>query len=428
MPKNDVDYSKTIIYKIACNDPKVKEVYIGHTTSFIKRKYQHKKCCKNLNNTIKIYETIRATGGWDNWTMSEIATYNCNNAEEARIKEQEHYEEEMSLLNSVKPYSDECNKNIYNCKTCFFKTHCKRDFERHLATDKHKRITKETKMDDVLNNGNFVCKCGNNYKYRQGLWKHKKLCFVLKNQEKSQSILSQDDAMDDATDEEKFKILTNLVIDVVKQNQDVVKQNQDLTNKIIDICTNPNTNNTNNNNTNNISNSNIHSNNKTFNLQFFLNDTCKNAMNMSDFVNQIQISIRDLEETGELGYTEGISKIIIKNLNEIYYKDRPIHCSDSKRETLYIKEDNMWIKEDQSNGNISKAIKQIAHKNIKKIPEWVKMNPNCYDSESTQNDKYLQIVSNSMSGGTETEQKTNINKIISKIAKEVTIDKYNITI
>jgi hypothetical protein len=285
-------------------------------------------------------------------------------------------------------------------------------------------------MDDVLNNGNFVCKCGNNYKYRQGLWKHKKICFVLKNQEKSQSILSQDDATDDATDEEKFKILTNLVIDVVKQNQDVVKQNQDvvkqnqdLTNKIIDICTKPNTN-----NTNNISNSNIHSNNNTFNLQFFLNDTCKNAMNMSDFVNQIQISIRDLEETGELGYAEGISKIIIKNLNEIYYKDRPIHCSDSKRETLYIKEDNMWIKEDQSNGNISKAIKQIAHKNIKKIPEWVKMNPDCYDSESTQNDKYLQIVSNSMSGGTETEQKTNINKIISKIAKEVTIDKYNITI
>jgi hypothetical protein len=312
------------------------------------------------------------------------------------------------------------------CNNCHFKTSCFRDFERHLATDKHKRISEETKMNDEKNqnktHNNYVCECGNIYKYRQGLWKHQKTCNSQKNMVNNHSITQNE------TDEEKFKILTNLVIDVVKQNQDVVKQNQDLTNKIIDICTNPNTNNTNNNNTNNISNSNIHSNNKTFNLQFFLNDTCKNAMNMSDFVNQIQISIRDLEETGELGYAEGISKIIIKNLNEIYYKDRPIHCSDSKRETLYIKEDNIWIKEDQNNGNISKAIKQIAHKNIKKIPEWVKMNPDCYDSESTQNDKYLQIVSNSMSGGTETEQKTNINKIISKIAKEVTIDKYNITI
>jgi hypothetical protein len=373
--------------------------------------------CKNLNNKRKIYESIRAHGGWDNWTMSEIATYKCNNLEEARIVEQEHYESEIKLLNSYKPYSDKCNKVVYDCKTCYYKTQCRRDFDRHLATEKHNRITKEKKTDDAIKNKNYVCGCGNVYKFRQGLWKHKKICFGLNPQETSQSILGQDDA------EEKLKTLTNLVIEVVKQNQDVIKQNQDLTNKIIDICSKPNTN-----NTNNISNSNIHSNNKTFNLQFFLNDTCKNAMNMSDFVNQIQISIRDLEETGELGYTEGISKIIIKNLNEIYYKDRPIHCSDSKRETLYIKEDNIWIKEDQNNGNITKAIKQIAHKNIKKIPEWVKMNPNCYDSESTQNDKYLQIVSNSMSGGTETEQKTNINKIISKIAKEVTIDKYNITI
>jgi hypothetical protein len=299
---------------------------------------------------------------------------------------------------------------LHACKFCYYNTSCLRDFERHLATDKHKRITKETTKDDAKIHNNYVCECGNSYKYRQGLWKHQKICVSQKNISKIHNI------NENKTDDEKFKTLTNLVIDVVKQNQD-------LTNKIFDICSKPNTN-----NTNNISNSNIHSNNKTFNLQFFLNDTCKNAMNMSDFVNQIQISIRDLEETGELGYAEGISKIIIKNLNDIYYKDRPIHCSDPKRETLYIKEDNMWIKEDQNNGNISKAIKQIAHKNIKKIPEWVKMNPNCYDSESKQNDKYLQIVSNSMSGGTETEQKTNINKIITKIAKEVTIDKYKNTI
>jgi hypothetical protein len=264
-------------------------------------------------------------------------------------------------------------------------------------------MTLELQTDDDLSKKSYYkCECGNKYNYRQGLWKHKKTCKVPN---------SSKNLNDDSSE---VKILTELIKDVVKQNQDVIKQNQDLTNKMIDICSKPN----------NISNSNIHSNNKTFNLQFFLNDTCKDAMNMSDFVNQVKVSISDLEETGELGYTEGISKLIIKNLNDIDCGDRPIHCSDSKRETLYIKEDNQWFKDDETNGKISKAIKQIAHKNIRQIPEWVKLHPDCYDSESTKNDKYLKIVSNSMSGGTELEQKTNISKIISKVAKEVTIDKH----
>jgi hypothetical protein len=275
-------------------------------------------------------------------------------------------------------------------------------------------MTLELQMDDNLSNkGFYKCKCGNKYKYRQGLWKHKKIC----EGPNSSKHLNHESS--------EVKILTELIKDVVKQNQDVIKQNQDvikqnqdLTNKIIDICSKPN------NVSNTISNSNIHSNNTTFNLQFFLNDTCKNAMNISDFVNQVQISISDLEQTGELGYTEGISKIIIKNLNDIYYTDRPIHCSDSKRETLYIKEDDKWTKDDDQKTGLTKAIKYVANKNIKQIPEWVKLHPDCTHSDSIQNDKYLHIVSNSMSGGTELEQKTNINKIVSKVAKEVTIDKH----
>ena len=285
------------------------------------------------------------------------------------------------------------------CIFCDYKTSRKSQLDRHILTTKHLKLTSEDgKVPQHMHN----CICGYEYKSRQGLWKHKKICEVPN---------SSKNLNDDSSE---VKILTELIKDVVKQNQDVIKQNQDLTNKMIDICSKPN----------NISNSNIHSNNKTFNLQFFLNDTCKDAMNMSDFVNQVKVSISDLEETGELGYTEGISKLIIKNLNDIDCGDRPIHCSDSKRETLYIKEDNQWFKDDETNGKISKAIKQIAHKNIRQIPEWVKLHPDCYDSESTKNDKYLKIVSNSMSGGTELEQKTNISKIISKVAKEVTIDKH----
>lgn len=301
---------------------------------------------------------------------------------------------------------DKKSSKKFVCFDCDYYTSRKSQWDRHRSTGKHLKATTVDKEDKKVLDHIFICNCGNIYKCRQGLWKHNKICEFKKSSESSENLND---------DSSEIKILTELIKDVVKQNQDVVKQNQELTNKIIDICSQPNT----------ISNSNIHSNNnnKTFNLQFFLNDTCKDAMNMSDFVNQVKISIKDLEETGEIGYTEGISNIIIKNLNDIDYTDRPIHCSDSKRETLYIKEDNQWVKDNESNEKITKAIKQIAHKNIKQIPEWVKLHPDCYDSESKKNDKYLKIVSNSMSGGTELEQKTNISRIISKIAKQVTINK-----
>jgi hypothetical protein len=427
MPKNEIDYSKTIIYKIVCKDKTINDVYVGHTTSFIKRKYQHKLCCNNLNNKIKIYEVIRANGGWDNWEMIEIATYNCNNSEEARIKEQEHYEEIIKPLNAVKPYSDSLNHTFF-CKKCEYSTSNKKAFNRHLSTVKHSRMTQELQINDIklqkddagddieddnnLKKSHYKCDCGNIYKYRQGLWKHKKICEIKKAQENSNQ-------KEDYTDkqETELKVITKLVKDVIKQNIDVIKQNQDLTNKIVDICKVGNTQN------NTISYSNLHSNNTTFNLQFFLNETCKDAMNISDFVESIKFQLKDLEHIGEVGFVDGISDVVLDNLTELDTRQRPIHCSDNKREILYIKDNDEWIKDDEPNTKMTKVIKQIAHKNMKNIPEWIKNNPDCHKSDSKKNDKYLKIVSNSMSGCTELEQKNNINKIISKVAKEVTIDK-----
>jgi hypothetical protein len=284
----------------------------------------------------------------------------------------------------------------FDCKKCDFKSCSKKDYNRHILTLKHLRITKELQMDYNYNDEcKYSCICGNKYKYRQGLYKHKKIC----EYEKNPNLPIQ---------ETEVKVLTELV-------KDVIKQNNELTNKIVDICKTGQT--------NNISNSNIHSNNKTFNLQFFLNDTCKNAMNISDFIESIQVQLADLENTGKNGFVEGISNVVLNNLKDLDCSERPLHCSDLKREILYIKDDNKWIKDDANNNKISMVIKQIANKNMKKITEWVKQNPDCYDSESKKNDKYLRIVSNSMSGGTELEQKTNINKIISRVAKEVVIDK-----
>jgi hypothetical protein len=262
-------------------------------------------------------------------------------------------------------------------------------------------MTTELQVDDVLApQETFICGCGSEYKYRQGLWKHKKTCEITK--------IPKSPTPEDVSDETELKILTNLV-------KDVIKQNQDLTNKIIDICKTGQP--------NNISNSNIHSNNKTFNLQFFLNETCKDAMNISEFVESIKFQISDLEYTGQNGFIEGISNVVLNNLKDLDTRQRPIHCSDNKREILYIKDDNQWIKDDEPNNKMSKVIKQIANKNMKQIPEWVKKNPDCYDSSSKKNDTYLKIVCNSMSGGTELEQKQNISKIISRVAKGVVIDK-----
>lgn len=281
----------------------------------------------------------------------------------------------------------------FTCEKCDFNSCNKKDYNRHILTLKHLRITKECPIDYInTHDHKFICVCGNTYKYRQGLYKHKKICEYEKNPKPEADV----------------KVLTELV-------KDVIKQNQDLTNKIVDICKTSNC--------SSISNSNIHSNNKTFNLQFYLNNTCKDAMNISDFVESIQFQLSDLENTGENGFVEGISSVVLNNLKDLDSRERPLHCSDFKREILYIKDNNQWIKDDENNNKISMVIKQIANKNMKKISEWVKENPDCYDSESKKNDKYLKIVSNSMSGGTELEQKTNINKIISKVAKEVVIDK-----
>jgi hypothetical protein len=168
---------------------------------------------------------------------------------------------------------------------------------------------------------------------------------------------------------------------------------------------------------------NSYNNNKTFNLQLFLNETCKDAINLSDFVNQIQVSINDLEETGTLGYAEGISKVFIKNLNDIDYNMRPIHCSDSKREILYIKENNEWNKEDEQKSNLTKAIKQVAHKNMKQISEWQKLNPNYSNPDTKQNDRYQKIIMNSMSGSTKEESDKNYEKIAKNIVKQTIIGK-----
>jgi hypothetical protein len=222
------------------------------------------------------------------------------------------------------------------------------------------------------------------------------------------------DKSDNENNSNISNISSDLIIKLLSQNNDLhqmlIEQNKQIfeLTKEVKVVNNTTNNTTNNNN---------------FNLQVFLNDTCKDAVNLVDFVESLQVQLKDLEETARLGYSEGVSRIFINGLNELDVNKRPIHCSDAKRETLYIKDQDEWTKDDTNKTKLSKAIKTVGRKNIQQIFEWQKKNPEYKDPESKQNDKYLNLVYNTMSGSTTEEQEKNMTKIIKNITKEVIIDK-----
>ena len=201
---------------------------------------------------------------------------------------------------------------------------------------------------------------------------------------------------------------------LLQQNSELIKEQTDVKQLILELVKNGINNTTNNINTN--------SNNKTFNLQIFLNETCKDAMNITDFVDSIKLQLSDLEKVGEVGYVEGISNIIIKNLNELDETKRPLHCTDKKRETIYIKDQGQWEKEDDNKSKLKKTINKIANKNIKLITQFREKYPECRKSESKLSDKYNKMIIEAMGGlGDNNVEKED--KIIRNIAKNVVIEK-----
>jgi len=296
------------------------------------------------------------------------------------------------------------NSKLFVCETCDYYTSRKFNLELHYQSNKHKKLILTTINNDPETNLAKPCKqyecqnCDKIFNDRAGLWRHKKKC-----QNKQPIIQDQTQLIQYLMKENsEFKQL------MIDQNKQMIEQNKTIAEM------SKNSGHHNNNTTNN---------NNNFNLNFYLNETCKNAMNIMDFVSQLNVSIKDLEDTGRLGYVNGISKIFINGLKQMNVNDRPIHCSDLKRETLYIKDNNEWNKDSEDKAILTNAIKHVAHKNMKQIPEWTKLHPDFKNSSSKVNDRYLKIVSESMSGTTEEESKKNYTKIIKNIVKETVIDK-----
>ena len=301
------------------------------------------------------------------------------------------------------------NRKEYWCEKCDYVTCNKYDYKKHCETIKHKNAISAMAIDNLSQDLSqktqhlFKCECGKTYRDNSGLWRHKKKC------------------------NNPTEITTELVLQLIKDNRDMQKlfieysqtmqqQNNTLTNMVHDVVKNG-VNNTHSHNTT------TNSHNKAFNINVFLNETCKEAINMSDFVSSIKMNLDDLEHTGRKGYIEGISNIIIRNLNDLEQHQRPIHCSDNKREILYIKNNDKWEKECEEKTILTKAIKVIANENIKQIKNWKEKNPDCTSADSKKNNLYLKIVSNSMNGLTQEEGHKNMNKIISNLAKKTVIDK-----
>ncbi len=260
-------------------------------------------------------------------------------------------------MDTLDTKNEQNEQDIFICEKCDYKCFRKSNYDRHLATDKHKWIhfgyildTKKEENEQKEENYNYICCCGNKYKYSQGLSKHKIKC-------KKDELINSDKKDELINSDKKYELINYLI-----------KENQDFKNLILEIVKKDSI-------TNNITNTNSH--NKTFNLQFFLNETCKDAMNIMDFVDSIKLQLCDLENVGKLGFVEGISKIIVRNLNSLDETKRPVHCTDSKREVMYVKDEDKWEKENENKQKMRKVIKHVTHKNSKLIKEFKTKYPGC---------------------------------------------------
>lgn len=285
--------------------------------------------------------------------------------------------------------------NSFCCKICSYNTVRKPNYERHLLTGRHILATNVNQNESKMSNVKCL-NCNKCYKDRTGLWKHKKKCTpAFAN-------------IDDVLQQNK---------DILQQNQelnkiliDQSKQTAELQTQVIELCKNGITHTTTTHNTN------------TFNLNFFLNDTCKDAMNLEDFINSLVWQIADLKMVGELGYVKGVSKLITDKLSLLSEDKRPIHCTDVKREVMYVRDDDKWEKEHDDNPKLHRAVKRVSRQEsvLPAMAEYRNMNPGYNVSESNISTEYQLIISEALCGGDEQEE---VDTIIKNISKKVIINK-----
>jgi len=290
----------------------------------------------------------------------------------------------------------------FYCESCNYKCSKQSEYNKHLSTTKHQKLTNLTEKSPKIST-EFICTiCEKQYKSRMGLWQHKKKCSEELNNRQYTMESHKPQVQNDS----------NTLIELIKQNQEfkelIIEQNKQL----VELVHKPTT--TNNNTINH---------NQKFNLNFFLNEQCKDAINMSEFLENMELDMEDLTETGRLGYVGGISRILINKLQELDIYKRPLHCTDVKREILYIKDNDEWEKQDNSKEKMSKIIGQVANKNCKNIHKWTNQNPGYEVFDSPENMEYVNLTQTILGGFGEEENRQYRDKIVRNVVKEILIEK-----
>jgi hypothetical protein len=329
----------------------------------------------------------------------------------------------MSTLNDSE-CAKKCRK-VFVCNICDYTTSQKSHYDKHILTRKHKNSYIQLQNSHTINEKNaeielkkFACLCGNKYKYRQGLYLHKKTCDykeekLLSDKEIILHLIKENSEFKELL-KEQTRENKQMLLEQSRENKEIIQKNKEETNNLLLEIINTNT------CIQNITNNKLIK--PTFNLNFFLNETCKNAMNLVDFIEQSKIEFNDFLKLESVGFVNGISNIIVKNLKALDIDKRPVHCTDSKRGTVYIKDNDEWEKENEEKSKLRKLIKKVANKNAKLLPEFKLKYPDCIKSNSKYTDQYNKLIIESLGGQGDNETEKE-DKIILKIAKEIIVDK-----
>ena len=284
-------------------------------------------------------------------------------------------------------------KKIYTCQMCNFNTTIKHNYNAHLSTKKHinnkDKIEKKLSQKDLSKKYN--CECGKSYTYPQGLYRHKRTCDFVQKKDTENSIISYTD-----NSQNSFTI-TELLKKIDEKDKELKEKDNTIKDMIPKIGNN--------------------NNNKQFNINIFLNEDCKDAINMSDFIKSIKVSAEQLEYTTKNGLQKGLSNVILENMNKLSLNERPVHCTDTRRDTLYIKDNDVWEK-DNDKTKIKEAINKVSSRNYNALSNWSKDNPDFMENDKKQ-DFYAKTI-------TTIGKKVDDNKIIKNVSKETYIDIKNI--
>ena len=318
------------------------------------------------------------------------------------------------------------NADIFGCEICNFKCSKKSNYNKHILTAKHKMVTNDNINNSKKINRLACCKCSKEFKHRSGLSRHSKKCSPKQEPTEETPIETSEETPIETSHPPPMMPDMNVFIELLKQNQEFKelmveqsKQNQELQKQLIEATKASGShieNQTNNNTTNN------NNNNQKFNLNFFLNDTCKDAMNMSDFIKNMDINFEDIENIGKNGYVTGMTDMILSRIKNLDVIKRPMHCTDLKRETMYIKDNNEWEKDTPDNKKLHKMMSIISKRNYSTIPLWRDEHPECQNMQHPQCDFSVDMLRNVLGDVGEGQIKLD-NKVIKNLSKHILLDK-----